>query len=160
MLAFALPLVGRKDYHASRYPREYRFGTLLLFGASQSPHVRPRKKSTRTRLTCVRMPCICLGMDGANNTPNVTARLIALDITDAAYRLWAERYDELICSGEEYGHGPSVDVAWEKYIERGAFNYPWFDCEGDLNHAGCDAFDAFAAAFEDGPGIYGMRNAR
>jgi len=96
-------------------------------------------------------------MDGANNTPNVTARLIALDIADAAYRLWAERYDELICSGEEYGYGPSVDAAWDKYVERGAHNYAWFTEAGDLNLAGVEAFRAFETAFEDGPGIYGLR---
>lgn len=100
----------------------------------------------------------CHLMDGATNT--TTEKLIQLDIADAAYRLWAERYDELICSGEEYGYGPSVEAAWEKYVERGAHNYPWWNMDGDLNCAGRNAWDAFAEAFEDGPGIYGMRNAR
>lgn len=100
----------------------------------------------------------CHLMDGATNT--TTEKLIQLDIADAAYRLWAERYDELICSGEEYGYGPSLEAAWEKYVERGAHNYPWFDDALDadgLNAEGEAAFERFAAAFEDGPGVYGMR---
>lgn len=96
-------------------------------------------------------------MDGAINT---TSKLIQLDIADAAYRLWEERYEQLICSGEEYGNGPSVDVAWDKFVERGAHNYPWWDAEGAFNADGWTAFLRFADAFEDGPGIYGMRNAR
>lgn len=93
-------------------------------------------------------------MDGAINT---TEKLIQLDIADAAYRLWAERYDELICSGEKYGHGPSVQRAFELFVERGAHNYPWWNADDSLNSAGLAAHAAFVDAFEDGPGIYGMR---
>lgn len=92
-------------------------------------------------------------MDGAINT---TSKLIQLDIADAAYRLWAERYEQLICSGEEYGNGPSLERAWEKFVERGAHNYPWWNMDGELNCVGRNAWDAFAEAFEDGPGVYGM----
>ena len=98
-------------------------------------------------------------MDGATNTSDTAARLVALDITDAAYRLWGELYDEIICSGDEYGYGPSLSTAWDRYVERGAFNYPWFDEDGELNAAGRAAFERFEAAFADGAGIYGMRTA-
>jgi hypothetical protein len=93
------------------------------------------------------------------------ARLIRIDIIDAAYRLWAERYEEIIASGDEYGNGPNMMKAWDKYLDRGAYNYPWWvvandDGETHLNEAGDDAYLAFAAAFEDAPGVYGMLNAR
>jgi len=98
-------------------------------------------------------------MDGANNTPNVTARLIALDITDAAYRLWAEQYEALICGNAcDYGHGPSLDIAWDTYVERGAHNYPWWLPSDELNADGCAARARFEAAFADGAGVYGMRD--
>lgn len=96
-------------------------------------------------------------MDGAINT---TSKLVQLDIADAAYRLWEERYEEIICSGEEYGNGPSVAVAWDTYVERGAFNYPWWDDATDkLNADGRAARARFEAAWNDGPGIYGMLHA-
>lgn len=97
----------------------------------------------------------CHLMDGATNT--TTEKLIQLDIADAAYRLWAERYDELICSGKEYGHGPSEKAAWDTYVERGAHNYPWWFSTGELNTEGRGARARFIDAFADGPGIYGMR---
>jgi hypothetical protein len=98
-------------------------------------------------------------MDGAANTNTIEARLVALDITDAAYRLWAELYDAWICSGDEYGNGPSLARAWELYVERGAHNYAWWDDEGAFNADGWTAFNRFADAFEDGPGIYGHMHA-
>lgn len=100
-------------------------------------------------------------MDGAANTNTIAARLAALDITDAAYKLWAEQYEALICSGDEYGNGPSLARAWDTYVERGAFNYPWWrDEDGqELNADGRAAFERFERAFEDGAGIYGHMHA-
>lgn len=97
-------------------------------------------------------------MDGAaNNT--ITERLIALDIKDAAYRLWGELYEEIICSGDEYGNGPSLERAWDTYVERGAFNYAWWDANDELNAEGRAAFERFERAFEDGAGVYGFMHA-
>jgi hypothetical protein len=89
------------------------------------------------------------------------ARLIRIDIIDAAYRLWAERYEEIIQRGVEYGRGPSADVAWDKYIERGAHNYSsWFTNEDEPSAAYYEARAAFRDAFEDAPGVYGMLHSR
>lgn len=96
-------------------------------------------------------------MDGAINT--TTSKLIQLDIADAAYRLWEERYEQLICSGEEYGNGPSLERAWDTYVERGAFNYAWWNPNDELNADGRAARERFEAAFADGPGTYGMLHA-
>lgn len=104
-------------------------------------------------------------MDGATNTSDTTSRLIALDITDAAYRLWAELHEAALFSSSSnpWGDGdysaPSLERAWETYVERGAHNYAWWDAEGAFNAAGWTAFNRFADAFEDGPGIYGMLHA-
>lgn len=95
-------------------------------------------------------------MDGAINT---TSKLVQLDIADAAYRLWEERYEEIICSGEEYGNGPCVFAGWDKYIDRGAFNYAWWNADDNLNADGQAAFQAFRAAWNDAPGVYGMLHA-
>jgi hypothetical protein len=96
-------------------------------------------------------------MDGAINTPT---NCIQIDVTDAAYELWGELYDAIICSGDEYGYGPSLERAWYQYVERRAHTYAWFDADGELNAEGRTARERFAAAFDDGAGIYGMRNAR
>jgi hypothetical protein len=95
-------------------------------------------------------------MDGAINT---TSKLIQLDIADAAYRLWEERYEELLCSGEEYGNGPSLEAAWDTYVERGAFNYAWWNMDDELNADGRAARARFEAAWNDCPGVYGMLHA-
>lgn len=80
-----------------------------------------------------------------------------IDIADAAHKLWAEMHDELIRSGDEYGDGPCVRCAWDRYVDSGAHKQDWWTGDdSELNDIGLAWFERFEAAFENGAGIYGM----
>lgn len=105
-----------------------------------------------------------------NGARAVAARLIALDIDDAAEKLYAElleeaRNDAFGLLGDGDYAAPRVTKAWCRYLDRGADNYPWWgeneSCDdAPLNAAGLAAYERFERAFEAAAELYPSFNAR